>query len=308
MTGLDDLSAIPISVCIATYKRPESLGRLLEGLSSLSSDTPRFEVVVVDNDAAGSAQRVVSAFADRGVARYGVEPVRSLAHARNRSVSMTRGEFVAFIDDDEIPSRRWLADLHAAVVALGADGGFGPVDVHFADDVPPWIQKCRFFHHPVLATGSEVPWWLARTGNALIRRASLPCLVRPFDERFGLTGGEDVDLFFRMIQRGARFIAVESARVVELRPRHRCSAWWMLKRSFRRGGTYVDVAWRNTGGSARLRASCDALKVALAEGARALRHWRRTDRSFEHVLSATEYLGRVACVLGYRYQEYRRPR
>jgi succinoglycan biosynthesis protein ExoM len=307
MTTAGSLDPIPISVCIATYRRPESLRRLLEHVSALTPDTPRFEVVVVDNEGAGSTEPVVAAFAERLTLRHDVEPRRGIAHARNRSVALAAGTFIAFIDDDEIPDRRWLAELHSALVASSADGAFGPVDVRFEDDVPAWVQHCRFFRRPVLATGTEVPWWQTRTGNALIRRSSLPSRLRPFDERFGLTGGEDVDLFFRMIEQGARFIAVESARVVEVRSRRRCTAWWMLKRSFRRGGTIVDVAWRDTRGTARLRASWGAARAAVTDGARALRGLGNPERSFEHVLTATQSLGMVACTLGCRYREYRQP-
>jgi hypothetical protein len=153
-----------------------------------------------------------------------------------------------------------------------------------------------------------VPWYLARTGNALVRRSSLPSCEAPFDERFGLTGGEDVDLFFRMAERGARLIAVESARVSESRPYQRCSAWWMLKRCFRRGGTVVDVAWRHTRGGARWRAGRRAARASLVAAARAVRHAKTPPRSFDHLLDAAQSLGMVAAVLGYRYREYGRPR
>jgi glycosyltransferase involved in cell wall biosynthesis/GT2 family glycosyltransferase len=304
--GDPDTGPVPVSVCVATYRRPDSLGRLLEGLTRLGPGTPGFEVVVVDNDAAGSAAPVAAAFSGRLPLRLAVEPRRSVAHARNLSVALARGEFVAFIDDDEVPDPRWLAELHAAVSASGADGGFGPVEVRFDDDVPPWIQRSAFFERSVLATGATVPWWRARSGNALIRRSSLGNQAQPFDPRFGSTGGEDTDLFYRMLQWGARFIAVESARVVERRSRHRSSGWWMLRRSFRQGGTIVDVSQRHERVVTRLRASSRAAVRLVAEGCRAVRHLRTRDRAFEHLLNATQSLGMLAVVFGLRYREYGR--
>ena len=305
--GDPDTGPVPVSVCIATYRRPDSLGRLLEGLTKLDPRTPGFEVVVIDNDAAGSAAPVATAFADRLSLRLAVEPRRSVAHARNLSVALARGEFVAFIDDDEVPDPRWLAELHAAVSATGADGGFGPVEVRFDDDVPPWITRSTFFERAVLATGVTVPWWQARSGNALIRRSSLGTRAQPFDPRFGSTGGEDTDLFYRMIRQGARFIAVESARVVEQRSRHRSSGWWMLRRSFRQGGTIVDVSLRNERAATRLRAWSRAAARVVGEGYRALRHFRARDRSFAHLLNSTQSLGMLAAVFGVRYREYGGP-
>jgi glycosyltransferase involved in cell wall biosynthesis len=297
---------VPVSVCIATYRRPESLGRLLEGLTKLGPGTPAFEVVVVDNDTAGSAAPVAASFSDRLPLRFAVEPRRSVAHARNLSVALARGAFVAFIDDDEVPDPRWLAELHAAVSAAGADGGFGPVEVRFDDDVPAWIHRSAFFEGSVQPTGATVPWWRARTGNALIRRSSLGNRAEPFDPRLGSTGGEDTDLFYRMIRSGARFIAVESARVVERRSRHRSSGWWMLRRSFRQGGTIVDVSLRHERAVTQLRAWSRAAVRVVTEGCRAVRHFRTRDRSFEHLLNATQSLGMLAVMFGLRYHEYGR--
>jgi succinoglycan biosynthesis protein ExoM len=280
---------------------------LLEALSRLVPDTPCFEVVVVDNDPAGSAARALAEFGERLTVRAAVEPRPGLAHARNRSVAMARGDFAAFIDDDEAPDSRWLIELHAAVVAAGATGGIGRVDVQFEEDVPAWIRRCGYFNRHPLSNGAEVPWWLTRTGNALVRRAALPT-EGPFDPRFGQTGGEDVDLFYRLIQRGARIVAVETARVTEWRPHRRCSGWWMLRRSFRRGGTVVDVAWSEMGRGARLRAWSRVGASGLAEAARAVRHLAARDRSFPHLVNAAQSLGMLAILFGYRYREFRRRR
>ena len=295
---------VRVSVCVATYRRPQLLGRLLEGLTRLGPGTPDFEVVVVDNDAEGSAAPVVATFSGRLPIRLTVEPRRSVSRARNLSVSMARGEFVALIDDDEVPDPRWLAELYAAVVDAGADGGFGPVETQFDADVPAWIQRMAFLQHPVPASGTTVPWWLGRSGNALVRRAALGSRGEPFDPQFGSTGGEDTDLFYRMVQQGARFIAVESARVVEQRSRQRSSGWWMLRRSFRQGGTIVDVALRNEGGAARLRFWSRAAARVVTECCRAVRHVRRRERSFEHLLNASRSLGMLAVAVGFRYREY----
>ena len=97
------------------------------------------------------------------------------------------------------------------------------------------IHRSAFFEGSVQPTGATVPWWRARTGNALIRRSSLGNSGRAVRPAPRLDGREDTDLFYRMIRSGARFIAVESARVVERRSRHRSSGWWMLRRSFRQG-------------------------------------------------------------------------
>ena len=102
-----------ITVCVCTYRRPALLLRLLESLAQQTSDLFTFSVVVADNDAAQSAREVVMAFAARAafLVVYCVEPRQNIALARNKAIEMARGEFIAFIDDDEFPAENWLAQL-----------------------------------------------------------------------------------------------------------------------------------------------------------------------------------------------------
>src|SRR2546425_8151119 len=100
-----------ISVCICTYKRPELLKRLLEDLGRQDTDGLfTYSIVVADNDDAQTAETVVSEF---GVASsipitYCVQPHRNIALTRNKAVENAGGDFIAFIDDDEFPTERWL--------------------------------------------------------------------------------------------------------------------------------------------------------------------------------------------------------
>src|SRR4051812_10046 len=100
-----------ISLCICTYKRPELLNRLLADLNSQDTgERFSFSIVVVDNDKFKSAEAVVQDFASRSSIpiTYCVENRQNIALARNRAIEKAKGDFVAFIDDDEFPTGRWL--------------------------------------------------------------------------------------------------------------------------------------------------------------------------------------------------------
>ena len=58
--------------------------------------------------------------------QYTVEPVRGIARARNRSLELATGEYIAFIDDDEEAAPDGSV-LWQEVVRCGAEGGVGPV-------------------------------------------------------------------------------------------------------------------------------------------------------------------------------------
>lgn len=145
-----------ISICIATYKRPEGLARLLEGIDNLrfsELDAPKIEVVIADNDREGSAKPVYESVKPtfKWELVYGVEPQQGVTFARNRSLLLASpdAEFFVFIDDDEVPSPFWLETLLLCQKEYQADIVTGPVVPKFeATEVPDWIVKGGFLTPP----------------------------------------------------------------------------------------------------------------------------------------------------------------
>jgi succinoglycan biosynthesis protein ExoM len=227
------------AICVATYLRPTGLARLLEAIGRLEiPDGWAFDVVVVDNDSAGSARAVVEAA--RGLeVRYVVEAERGIAQVRNRAVRESKpSAFIAFIDDDEWPESGWWRQMVEAQSRSGADVTIGPSEPVFELEPPDWIREGRFFERARFPTGTVVPHWVARTSGVLIRRSALEHLGdNPFDERFSLNGGDDT-WFFKMLDRaGSKVVWVDDAIVYELVPATRATARWLLRRAFRTGNS-----------------------------------------------------------------------
>lgn len=229
-----------MALCTITLHRPRGLRALLEGLARLEDPDPPAEVrvVVVDNDPAGSARPIVEAAAAnlRWPVGYGVEPTRGIPFARNRAVALAEGaDFVAFIDDDEVPEPRWLAELLRVQRCTGADVVTGPVIPSFAEPPPAWALRGRFFERPRFATGQEIHY--AYTSNVLIAAPLVRAHPGPFDLRFALSGGEDTHFFLRARLEGARIVWADEAVVTETVPPSRVRAGWITARAFRRGST-----------------------------------------------------------------------
>jgi succinoglycan biosynthesis protein ExoM len=297
---------IEISVCICTFQRPDRLLQLLRSLQRLDPATPPYEIIVVDNDANRTAEPVVCQARAEGVdVHYAVEPRRGIPMARNRSVAPARGQYVAFIDDDEEADPQWLVQLWSEVRRYGADGGIGPVLPRFRDGTPRWLIEGRFFERPRFPTGTVLPAKLTRTANALVRRLPLMALAGPFDEQYDFTGGSDTDLFVRLIDGGSRFIAVDSAIVYEHLLPARTTIRWLLQRRFLAGlgGARVDYA----GASARMRRWQGVRHFGLAckwaaLGLLALPLFRIY--GVDRLLLATRMLGRCAFFNGLSYRPY----
>jgi succinoglycan biosynthesis protein ExoM len=233
-----------VSVCVCTYKRPAGLREVLDALGRQKGLDGFIEVVVVDNDATGSAKQTVDDFRSRTSdppVRYFVEPQQNIALARNRSVFEARGQWVAFIDDDEFPEPSWLSELLATALRYEADGVFAPVIPILPKESPPWISRGRFFEkRPQLRSGEAVSAGGTRTSNALVRASALKQRGELFDARWGLTGGSDYHLFSDMLASGSYFVWCNEAIVHERVPSTRANIAWLLKRSIRGGQIYAD--------------------------------------------------------------------
>lgn len=299
-----------VAVCTITLHRPEGLRALLDGLNALIEPQPpvEVEVIVVDNDPAGSARAVVerAAVRRRWPVRYDIEPQRGIPFARNRAVAVARSaDFVAFIDDDEVPDPQWLTELVRVQRATKADVVTGPVLPRFAVPPPRWAVRGRFFERPRFPTGHRLDY--ARTSNVLIAAPLLAAHPGPFDTRFGLTGGDDTHFFMRAFLEGARIVWADEAIVTETVPPSRVTPGWVTRRAFRNGSTlslclrYLrDSRWRRIRrlgrGALRIGQGLAALVTAPVRGRVA------AIRGVQHIAFGA---GLIAGLFGRSYDEYR---
>ena len=107
-------AALWVSVIVNTVDRAAALATLLAALEHQSY--PNFEVIVVVGPTQDATLAVLAPYADR--LRVLHCPRANLSESRNIGLLAARGEIVAFIDDDAVPSYHWLAQV---VHAFGAD-------------------------------------------------------------------------------------------------------------------------------------------------------------------------------------------
>lgn len=294
-----------IDVCIATYKRPVLLERLLRDLVAQQlPDGVTAHIIVVDNDVQESARPVMAAFQVSGTPlEYLTQPEQNIALARNRGLDHSQGELIAFIDDDESAPTDWLATLLAAMERYSADAVLGPVNGILPDSAPEWIARGRFFDRPAHSSGTTVS--TGATGNALVKASAVRGKVA-FDPRYGLSGGEDSDFFRRLWRSGALMVWCQEALVTEYVPQHRLTVRWLLERGFGGGQTYADIVGRPDRGvrlagwstkRALVAVVASVLAVCCIPFSRAL--------AMHYAIRVATNLGQLSTLLGSRSQRYR---
>jgi succinoglycan biosynthesis protein ExoM len=234
-----------VDVCVATFKRPLLLSKLLESLSLQELPTGiAMRIIVVDNDKNGSARPIVEQFSAGSdvLVVYDIEPVQNIARTRNRAVALAVGDYVAFIDDDETAEANWLDRILATADAFNADVVFGPVKPVLPDNTQDWIRKGHFFDRERIPTGTPRPH--GGTGNTLVKTEVLHRSNMILDPAFGLTGGADTELFTRLQKQGAKLVWCDEAICYEQVPQNRMTVGWLVRRSFRGGQTASRIFFR----------------------------------------------------------------
>jgi glycosyltransferase involved in cell wall biosynthesis len=223
---------------IPTFLRPDGARASVESVFAQTgvalSDV---EVVLVDNDPAGSAAGTAAALAAVAPVAFTAvhEPRAGVSHARNTGVATARAPLIAFLDDDETATPGWLAALLAAQEATGADVVFGPIETVLPEPAPePRAHFEAFFARigPDRVQRIDQPFGC---GNSLMVRASVLNDPAPFDVGHNELGGEDDVLFRRVAASGGTFGWAPQALVREVVPPHRATWSYVLRRAFTYG-------------------------------------------------------------------------
>ncbi|MHA7264330.1 glycosyltransferase family 2 protein [Arthrobacter sp. TMN-37] len=221
-------SARSITVVICTRDRASMLRPALRAILAL--DYPNFDVIVVDNAARTDETReLVRLEFDDPRLQLVSEPIPGLSNARNTGLRHAGGDIVAFTDDDVVVDRHWLSEIAkgfersphvACVTGLVASGeARSPTQAYFENRVS-WSKNVvpRMFS---LAEPPKdlptFPFCIGRFGTganfALDRRRAVA--LGGFDTALGAgtrtCGGEDVDMFTRVIFRGYSLVVQPSA-------------------------------------------------------------------------------------------------
>jgi GT2 family glycosyltransferase len=241
-----------ISVVICTRDRVSMLETALDSVRA--ADYPDVEIIVVDNTpdhaaATDATRRYVDALGDPRV-RLVEERRPGLSRARNTGMLAATGDVVAFTDDDVVVDRHWLTAIargFARAEGVWCVSGLvpgaelrTPAQAYF-DARVGWSSGLRARVFDCAAPPSDIPLFPFAVGHygtganfAVDRRAVTD--LGGFDEALGAGspsgGGEDLDIFFRILHGGGRLVYDPASIVWH---RHRASGEGLAAQSFTYG-------------------------------------------------------------------------
>ncbi|MFD2416681.1 glycosyltransferase [Amycolatopsis pigmentata] len=298
-----------ISVVIPTAHRKEQAVTSVR--AALAAGYPHLEILVVDNFPPDGPDEVGDPWLRREVeslgARYLVEPVKGVSVARNTGARASKGELIAFVDENISVERGW---FDAVAEEFVADPSVGCVTAlvlpaSLETDAEVLFERLKGYSHTVRRqrldreTVREDPLYplsMARYGPGSCttwRRSTFEGLGG-FDPLLGAgtpsMAGEDLDLFVRLARAGGTVVYTPHAVArhthradwLELRERMRgygvgLSAMLLLSVA-RRPVVVFSILRRVPRGLARLSSRTPELPLADRAARARLRQLRRDER------------------------------
>jgi GT2 family glycosyltransferase len=211
--ALDRLPSLTIAIC--TRDRPDQLRQCIQALQKHVLGqfiTSEVEILVIDNASMDERTRAVAT--SLGV-RYAYERRPGLNFARNVALELTAGELLAFVDDDVVVDRGWLAGLSEALSehpdAVAVTGLVLPYRLETEAQIlferrggfGLGFEKARY---GTIAPGRPNPCnpSLFGIGANMVFRTRVLRRLGGFDEALDtgptLAGGGDLDMFYRIVR------------------------------------------------------------------------------------------------------------
>jgi GT2 family glycosyltransferase len=215
---------VRISVVIPTYRRPDALGRTVDALERQTVGGDAFEVIVVDDSVDDDPEAVADALAveqRRLRIRHLHREARGVSAARNAGWRAAEAPLVMFLGDDILASPRLLEEHLEWHARRGGDDVGVLGHVRWASEIETtsfmrWLERGYQFDYGTIR-GDQASWVNFYTANISLPRALIEEVGGFDEERFPFLY-EDLDLGYRLDQRGFRLLYNRRAEAEHLHP------------------------------------------------------------------------------------------
>lgn len=234
---------IRVSIIVCTYNRPDYLRRAIKSLAKQTLDQNLYEILVVDNGSVRSARQLVEEMRNNIPNLhylYSNEP--GLSIARNLGIKKSTGKYIAFLDDDAVACREWLAAIVDSFECTEPAPAIvcGPVAPIWESPRPAWLKDQSLGIYSVLNwSSSSRPLkpgeWVVGANFAVGK--DILNTHGPFDTHLGRKGssllsGEETALCHRVRSAG-HYIQYNPAVAVQHHiHKERLTKKWFYRRQF----------------------------------------------------------------------------
>lgn len=227
-----------VSLVVVTYKDPVALRLILEAMRRQTYKS--FEVIVAEDNDDQETIEIIKEFSDLNIQHvFHPDNGRKKTTVQNRSICVSKGEYLVFIDGDCIPYSRFIeyhvqmatknmvmsgrrANLDEKTSKMIREGQLSPYDI---EKSYLWYFLKRVFlsgEHVEQGISLNPDGWLYKTflknrkRNAKLLGSHIACYkedileINGFDEAYSGFKGEDTDLNWRFIAAGMQIVSCKN--------------------------------------------------------------------------------------------------
>lgn len=228
-----------VTIVVPTFRRPDSLERLLRSVLNDIEARDDVAIVVADNDVKQSAEETVKRLSDdfgRDI-DYTVAPDPGVSNARNAGMARVNSRYVLFLDDDMEVRPNFVGPMLAASQSLNAAITFAPIEAVLPDGMEHMIDWIGPMFSRRIGGETRLIDEAMGTGGCLLDMDGLSLPSPIFDPALNEVGGEDDALFAAIFAQGGKSAWCSEVTALEHVPPHRSTLGYLWARQFAFGQT-----------------------------------------------------------------------
>lgn len=212
-----------VSIIIPTFNGAARIGKCIEALLPQTAAI-NAEILVVDDGSTDGTGNVISRYSGvRLISHANAGP----AAARNRGALEAKGTIILFTDDDCVPTSDWLAEMIKPFEDPDVVGVKGAYRTRQKSLVARFVQADYEDRYRLMATLPEIDF--VDTYSAGFRRDRF-LEMNGYDTSFPVACAEDIELSYRMSERGWKMKFVPTAIVYHTHPD---KFWLYMKKKYK---------------------------------------------------------------------------
>lgn len=222
-----------VSVIVCTYNREVYIHETLEHLARQSVPYDAYEIIIVNNNSTDNTESIVQEFLKENPelpASYFLELNQGHTYARNRGIEESKGDILAFIDDDAFVDVDYVKEISGFfktkedATAIG-----GRIVPKYEVEEPKWMSRHLLPLVAALDKGSQVRKFQGSKfpigANMAFRKEAFEKYGQ-FDVELGrrgsgLEGGDEKDMMYRLKRHHEAIYYVPGVKVDHIIPEKR---------------------------------------------------------------------------------------
>ena len=101
------------SIIIPVFNRASTVSSTID--SVLNQDYNDFEIILIDDGSTDDIERNISSYIVEKTLIFHAQPNSGVSAARNKGASLSKGEYLIFLDSDDQVTKNWLSDFNTKI-------------------------------------------------------------------------------------------------------------------------------------------------------------------------------------------------